>query len=62
MSHFYDDLNNPELISVIDELSFWSAPFGLKLLDVIRYKRNIKALDIACGLGFPLMELSMRLG
>jgi ubiquinone/menaquinone biosynthesis C-methylase UbiE len=62
MSHFYDDLSNSGLISVIDELSFWSAPFGLKLLDVVRYKGNMKALDIGCGLGFPLIELSMRLG
>jgi ubiquinone/menaquinone biosynthesis C-methylase UbiE len=62
MTHFYDDLNNPEVVSVIDELSVWSAPFGLKLLDVVHYKTNITALDIGCGLGFPLLELSMRLG
>lgn len=62
MTHFYDDLNNPEAISVIDELSFWSAPFGLRLLDVVLYKNDTRALDIGCGLGFPLIELSMRLG
>jgi ubiquinone/menaquinone biosynthesis C-methylase UbiE len=62
MSHFYEDLNNPEVVSVIDELSFWSAPFGIRLLDVVQYKRNIRALDIGCGLGFPLLELAMRLG
>ena len=62
MSHFYDDLTTPEAVSVVDELPFWSAPFGLRLLDVVRYKRNICALDIGCGLGFPMIELSMRLG
>ncbi len=62
MSHFYEDLNNPEVVSVVDELSYWSAPFGINLLDVVRYRKNIKALDIGCGLGFPLLELSMRLG
>ena len=62
MTHFYDDLNDPELVSVVDELSYWSAPFGIKLLDVVRYKSNMNVLDIGCGLGFPLAELSMRLG
>jgi ubiquinone/menaquinone biosynthesis C-methylase UbiE len=28
----------------------------------VRYKKNIRALDIGFGLGFPLMELAMRLG
>jgi len=62
MSHLYDDLNNPQIISILDEVQLWSAPFGLKLLDVVRYKANTEALDIGCGLGFPLIELAMRLG
>jgi arsenite methyltransferase len=45
-----------------DELPFWSAPFGLKLLDSIDYKTDITALDIGFGSGFPLIELAMRLG
>ncbi len=56
------DLNDPELVSAIDELSYWSAPFGLKLLDSIRYKKGINVLDIGSGTGFPLMELANRLG
>ncbi len=56
------DLNNAEMISMLEELSLWSAPFGLKLLDNIRYKKEIKALDIGFGTGFPLIELAMRLG
>jgi ubiquinone/menaquinone biosynthesis C-methylase UbiE len=56
------DLNDGQLVSVIDELPLWSAPFGLKLLDKIRYKKNITALDIGSGLGFPLLEVAMRVG
>ncbi|HEY6625899.1 MAG TPA: class I SAM-dependent methyltransferase [Ignavibacteriaceae bacterium] len=56
------DLNNKETVSVIDELPLWSAPFGLKLLEKIKYKKNITALDIGSGLGFPLLEIAMRLG
>jgi arsenite methyltransferase len=56
------DLNNKEIVSVIDELPLWSAPFGLKLLDKIKYQKNITALDIGSGLGFPLLEVAMRLG
>ncbi len=56
------DLSNKELVSVIDELPLWSAPFGLKLLDKINYRKNITALDIGSGLGFPLLEVAMRLG
>ena len=56
------DLNNKEIVSIIDELPLWSAPFGLKLLDKINYRKNITALDIGSGLGFPLLEVAMRLG
>ena len=56
------DLNDKETVSVIDELPFWSAPFGLKLLEKINYRKNITALDIGSGLGFPLLEIAMRLG
>ena len=54
-----DDFN---LVSIIDELPLWSAPFGLDLLSAVRLKPNTKALDIGCGLGFPAIELAMRLG
>lgn len=56
------NLDNEETVSVIDELPLWSAPFGLKLLEKIKYKRNIAVLDIGSGLGFPLVEVAMRLG
>jgi len=56
------DINDPDLVSVIDDLPLWSAPFGLKLLDVIYLKRGMKVLDVGCGTGFPLIEISQRLG
>ena len=55
-------VNDPQFISVIDELPLWSAPFGLKLLNVINIEHNMKVLDVGCGLGFPLIEIAERLG
>ena len=56
------DLNNPDIVSALDEAPIWSAPFGLKLLQYIDYKPNINVLDIGAGTGFPLTEVAMRLG
>ncbi len=56
------DLEDDKLVSVIDELPLWSAPFGLSLLKTIKLKKNINVLDIGFGLGFPLIEVAMRLG
>lgn len=56
------DLDDPKLVSVIDEVPLWSAPFGMRLLEVLELKPGINALDIGCGLGFPLTEIAMRLG
>jgi ubiquinone/menaquinone biosynthesis C-methylase UbiE len=56
------DLNDEETVSVIDELSLWSAPFGMKLLDTIILKDNLSVLDIGFGLGFPIVEVALRLG
>lgn len=56
------NLSNPDLVSVIDELPLWSAPFGLKILETIQYRKNMNVLDIGFGLGCPLTEIAMRLG
>ncbi len=61
LEHTFDP-EDPQLVSVIDELPLWSAPFGLKLLETIKLKAGIHALDIGCGLGFPLIEVAQRLG
>jgi len=54
------DLEN--LVELFDELPLWAAPFGLKLLHNIKYKKGLNVLDIGFGAGFPLTELAMRLG
>lgn len=56
------DYDLTKYVDVGDELPFWSAPFGLKLLDYIDYKHSISAIDIGFGTGFPLTEIAMRLG
>lgn len=58
----YLNLDSPENVRVFDELPLWSAPFGLRLFEQIHLKKNISALDIGFGAGFPLTELAMRLG
>lgn len=55
------DYNSQKLVELYDELPLWAAPFGLKLLNEIKYKKRIHALDIGFGTGFPLTELAMRL-
>lgn len=56
------DLENPDTVAALDEISLWSAPFGLKLLEAVRYRQDMSVLDIGFGTGFPLLELAMRLG
>jgi ubiquinone/menaquinone biosynthesis C-methylase UbiE len=56
------DLNDPEIVSVMDELPLWSAPFGMMLLEKIKFKPGAVSLDIGCGTGFPLLEIAQRLG
>lgn len=58
----YFNLNSYKSVDLLDELPLWSAPFGLKLLDKIKFRKGITALDIGFGTGFPLTELAMRLG
>ena len=60
--HSSFDLNDPDLVSTFDELPLWAAPFGLKLLDVVRMQPGTTALDVGFGAGFPLVDLAMRLG
>ncbi len=51
-----------DLVSVIDELPLWSAPFGLSILNTIKMAKSLKVLDIGSGLGFPAIEIAQRLG
>jgi len=56
------NLEDQNFVSCLDELSFWSAPFGIKLLEAMPVKNISNVLDIGCGTGFPIIELAMRLG
>jgi ubiquinone/menaquinone biosynthesis C-methylase UbiE len=56
------DLDDARLVSALDELSLWSAPFGLMMLEHIPMRPGMKVLDIGFGAGFPLLELAQRLG
>lgn len=56
------NLNSDDLIEVLDEMPFWSAPFGLELLNNLTLKKHISILDIGFGTGFPLTEIAMRFG
>lgn len=49
-------------INQLDELPYWSAPFGIDLLHNIRLQKNIDILDIGSGTGFPLIELATMHG
>ena len=52
------DLRDPELVGVLDDLSLWSAMAGQLLLEHVPLRPGIRALDIACGTGFPMLELA----
>ena len=54
--------DDPTFVAALDELPLWSAPFGLRLLDVVPLDPAATVLDIGCGTGFPLLELAHRLG
>ena len=56
------DPNDPAVASAFDELSLWSAPFGLRLLEAVAFAPNLVVLDVGSGAGFPLLELARRLG
>ncbi len=56
------DPTDPYQVDCYDDLPLWSAPFGLALLETVRLRAGLAALDIGCGTGFPLVEMAMRLG
>ncbi|MBN2103294.1 class I SAM-dependent methyltransferase [bacterium] len=56
------DRDNIDGVSVMDELPFWSAPFGIQLLNTIQLKPKLRVLDVGCCAGFPLIEIAQRLG
>jgi arsenite methyltransferase len=53
-----NDYENPDVAQVFDELSLWSSRFARLLFEHLELKRDIEALDLATGNGFPLFELA----
>jgi len=60
--NYSSDWNDPETVSLHDDLPLWSAPFGMMLLDQVKLNSNMTVLDIGFGTGFPLIDLAGRLG
>lgn len=56
------DWNNEDLVSQYDELPLWSSPFGLMLLDNVPLRKYSTYIDIGCGTGFPLIDISQKIG
>ena len=57
-----DPSSGPEATAEYDDLPFWSAPFGLTLLEKVPLRGIKSVLDVGCGAGCPLVELAGRLG
>ncbi|MEO8216957.1 MAG: class I SAM-dependent methyltransferase [Acidobacteriota bacterium] len=58
---FVADFSTPSIVRAYDEVSLWSAMFGLLLLEQVPLRAET-LLDVGCGTGFPLIELAERLG
>ena len=56
------DLGHPELAELYDELPLWSAPFGLRMLDLVPLRAGMTILDVGAGTGFLSIELAQRCG
>ncbi len=56
------DWTQPGIVAVFDEAPLWSALFGQLLLDHVPLIPGARVLDLACGAGFPLLDLAQRLG
>lgn len=56
------DWQTDEIAGQYNELPLWSSPFGLLLMDNFPIGEYKNYLDIGFGTGFPLIEISQRLG
>ncbi|MCP4205382.1 MAG: class I SAM-dependent methyltransferase [bacterium] len=56
------DLEDPTFVATFDELTLWSARFGVLLLDNLRLRPGVVVLDLGTAAGFPALELAQLLG
>ena len=56
------DWQTDDVANQYDELPLWSSPFGILLMDNFPLGNYKQYLDIGCGTGFPLIDISQRLG
>ncbi|MDQ2808659.1 MAG: methyltransferase domain-containing protein [Chloroflexota bacterium] len=56
------DIHDPAFAASFDEVSLWGARFGILLLDHLALAPDRTVLDLACGTGFPLLELAQAHG
>ena len=56
------DPSAPGFVDIYDQLPLWSAPFGLRLLELVPLVREQRILDLGCGTGFLSVELAERSG
>ncbi|MBI9046933.1 MAG: methyltransferase domain-containing protein [Anaerolineaceae bacterium] len=51
-----------EFAAMVDEVSLWSAPFILKILERIPIRSGVSILDVGAGTGLLTVELAQRCG
>lgn len=56
------DWKREDIANLYDECPLWSSPFGLLLMEHFPIGHYNRYLDIGCGTGFPLIDISQRLG
>jgi arsenite methyltransferase len=58
-THYLDrSIDLAALAPVYDEVTLWGARFLIHLLERIELRRGIRALDVGCASGVPLIELA----
>ena len=56
------DFDDPHMAALVEDTPFWSARFGMMLMTHLPLAPNMQILDLACGTGFPLFQLSAMFG
>lgn len=56
------DFSSPQMAVDYDQNPAWSPYFGELIFANVPLRENLQVLDIACGTGYPALELSQRMG